>query len=189
MHFDAVIGETVTLAADTPEHPVEKGANIADHVKPELTRVRLDVFVSNSPVEDVAGRGASVQPTPTGLGNEVNVLRFPQLFDAVKDTVRDLEKLKDEGTLVDVVTHARYVASMAIQRVESRPKGDSAEITIEFKQLIIVSTKTVQAPKPKEPRGQTMQSKGAQQPQPKRKISFAAAGLDALTAYFSGGGA
>jgi len=172
MHFDAVVGETVTLSADVPEHPVEQGSNVADHITPEVDRLRLDVLVSNTPIADVANRGATVQSLPTGIGVDVNVLVFPQQFDAVKDTVRDLERFRDEGILIDVVTHARYCASMVVTQIESKPRGTSADITIQFKQVRIVSTRTVAlAPKPKEARGQPMKSTGSQQPKPKQSLA------------------
>jgi hypothetical protein len=131
------------------------------------------VFVSNSPIEDVAGRGATVQPRATGVGVDTNVLVFPQQFDAIRETTATLEKLRDEGTLVDVVTHARYVESMALESVESKPKGDSAELTIAFKQVKLVTTKSVKlAAKPAQPRDQTSQKKGAQQPKPKQSLAY-----------------
>lgn len=61
IHFDMVRTETVTLGASVTEHPVEQGADIADHIRPELVKVRLEVFVSNAPVEDVNGFGQTVQ--------------------------------------------------------------------------------------------------------------------------------
>lgn len=38
-------------ASDITEHPVEDGANISDHVRPQLDHITVEAFVSNDPVE------------------------------------------------------------------------------------------------------------------------------------------
>jgi hypothetical protein len=55
LHFDAVLNESVTITATPTRHPVEEGAAITDHVQDDPDRVRLDVFVSGSPIADVNG--------------------------------------------------------------------------------------------------------------------------------------
>ncbi len=48
--FSVVITETFEGKATITEHPVEKGANISDHVRDELDLLTLEVFVSNTPI-------------------------------------------------------------------------------------------------------------------------------------------
>lgn len=60
LFFDVVTEETQTLTSTATEHPVEDGANIADHVKRELDQVTLEVFVSNQPIYDLNKRGGKV---------------------------------------------------------------------------------------------------------------------------------
>lgn len=64
LYFDVTKDETQEFESKATEHPVEDGANIADHVRKELNRVTITVFVSNSPIEDVNSRGSSLRSTP-----------------------------------------------------------------------------------------------------------------------------
>lgn len=49
LRFDAILSESHQFSADVTEYAVEKGSNISDNARATLDRVRLDVFVSNSP--------------------------------------------------------------------------------------------------------------------------------------------
>lgn len=212
IHFDVVRSDTVTLAASVTEHPVEQGADIADHIRPELIKVRLEVFVSNSPVDDVNGYGQTQQtfrakvreqPQPNPLdalksGNVVGAIgaavnsatsaiasaiglddglphdfdvkgwsfkgNVPDGFDFVKDMVAQLEVLKDTPTLVDVVTHARYCAGMAITSIVPSQHNDGSYITIDFKAVRFVTTSSVDAPKPIMPMSNPKKAAGIQEP-------------------------
>jgi hypothetical protein len=48
--FDVVTNETLSTKSRTTDKPVEAGANITDHVRPELDEVSLTVFVTNQPI-------------------------------------------------------------------------------------------------------------------------------------------
>ncbi len=52
--FDTILKEGHTLGAEVSDHPVEAGANISDHVRPDLSRVELTVAVSNTPLNQVS---------------------------------------------------------------------------------------------------------------------------------------
>ena len=47
---DLVISEEWSEGATVTEHPVEQGANVADHVRVELVKCELVIFVSNEPI-------------------------------------------------------------------------------------------------------------------------------------------
>lgn len=53
LHFDAVTSEATEGTAGVTEHPVEEGADVADHVRDELDTVTLEVVVTNQPIKDV----------------------------------------------------------------------------------------------------------------------------------------
>ncbi len=67
LFFDAVTEEAQDLASTATEHPVEEGANIADHIRDELERCSLEVFVSNQPVYDWNNKGGKVSSVPIKL--------------------------------------------------------------------------------------------------------------------------
>lgn len=48
--FDIVTSETPVLSNTITEHPVEEGANVADHIRPNLDTLSMEVFVSNTPL-------------------------------------------------------------------------------------------------------------------------------------------
>lgn len=50
IYFDCVVTEQVTRDAEITEFPVEVGANISDHYRVKLNDVRLEVFVSQEPL-------------------------------------------------------------------------------------------------------------------------------------------
>lgn len=49
--FDATLSEDHKWSSTITDHPVELGADIADHVRKDLDELTLEVFISNSPVE------------------------------------------------------------------------------------------------------------------------------------------
>jgi hypothetical protein len=81
IYFDCVLTEQVTRDAEITEFPVETGANISDHYRVKLTQVKLDVFVSQEPINPLihaSGNGfwgAQTLVTPpypaAGLGSTI----------------------------------------------------------------------------------------------------------------------
>lgn len=53
IYFDCVTSEQVTRDAEITEFPVESGANISDHYRVKLNEVKLDVFVSQEPIDNL----------------------------------------------------------------------------------------------------------------------------------------
>lgn len=50
VEFDGAVRYLHESSAVVTEHPVEKGVNIADHVRPELDRLTVEAIVTNSPI-------------------------------------------------------------------------------------------------------------------------------------------
>lgn len=48
--FDAVVSQQISRTAIITEHPVEEGANIADHYRLQVDSASLEVYVSNAPI-------------------------------------------------------------------------------------------------------------------------------------------
>jgi hypothetical protein len=53
--FDVCLTRTHEGSSEITQHPVEDGANIADHVRPNLDAITIEWFVSNAPI---AGTGS-----------------------------------------------------------------------------------------------------------------------------------
>lgn len=60
LFFDACTSEGQSFTSTATEHPVETGANVSDHVRKELDRVTIEVFVSNAPIYDWNDRGGKL---------------------------------------------------------------------------------------------------------------------------------
>lgn len=59
--FDAIMNESWDHSNLITTHPVEVGADITDHVRPQLDSCTLDVFVSNEPLEANAFETPTIQ--------------------------------------------------------------------------------------------------------------------------------
>jgi hypothetical protein len=135
------------------EHPVESGANITDHIRPDPVQLSITGIVSDTPIgsrqvqRSIEVGGASVQVTQqeppssaTGFGRAA----WAKL-DAIRVTAKP----------VKVVTRDKTYESMALVSL-SVPKeaktGGALYFTAQFKQVRIVfnrSTKVVVAKAPK----------------------------------------
>jgi hypothetical protein len=172
IRFDVITQETHTLKNAITENPVESGGNVTDHVRAELDTITLEVFVSNQPIDpqdrfSVDGVSGSVSPVFVGVDKTVNVLVFDQMIDNVSETFSRLRRLRDNATLMHVVTKVWDYTDMVIQEVgvpRTASEGDGAKMTISFKQLRLVSSKLVPAPIVTEPRAKKAVDKGAKNP-------------------------
>ncbi len=187
--FDIVISESVTHAATVTEYPVEKGVNPADHVKPEPVEVSLEVEVTNTPSTPLDAYGGSVvqfqlemPPMPlqlnplTAAGDAISdaingtrpplvaeVLYFDQPFDKIADTHEALIRLHDQGGTSVVVTSTGNYADMILTSLKyDKTEAGSGKFSLDFKNILVVSSQTVTAPKPVEHRGAKKVSKGSQ---------------------------
>ncbi len=70
LDFDIVTSEEHDVSASVTTHPVQEGANITDHVRPDLKRLNLKVRVSDSPINNVT---TGVSPRPL-LGTRASVV-------------------------------------------------------------------------------------------------------------------
>src|SRR5512144_3229948 len=88
--FDGTIREMHNGALTVPTHPVEKGANMADHARKQLALLIAEVFVTNHPLTEPStgmnGVRGSVRPpdlnwTSNGETRQQRSLTFPKKFD------------------------------------------------------------------------------------------------------------
>lgn len=74
LKFDIITNETVERDAEITEHPVEVGANIADHYRLKSRKVTLEAFISQEPLDP------SIYPTLQGSlqGAPLTLPTYPQ---------------------------------------------------------------------------------------------------------------
>lgn len=129
--FDTTLRTVVTGAASVTEHAVERGANVADHVRPSVRKITAEVVVSNSPAEQpathmfgVVGRvqsldldaGKAPEMTKGAAGQRAaeysqrdvrataQVLQFDGEFSRTQRVWEELDRLRSSATIVTAST-------------------------------------------------------------------------------------
>lgn len=97
----------------------------------------------------------------------ITALIFPKLFDKVNDTHVALTALERSGGTMTVVTSTVKYTNMVLTKVGyEKTEGGAGSFSLDFKQARIVTTSTVTAPAPAEPRGAPSTAKGSQATKP-----------------------
>ncbi len=186
--FDITVSETHVNATEVTDHPVEKGVNVSDHAKPLPITLSLVVEVSNTPRKPDDKYGGSFQTSQLSLpsspgssspfvlaedaiagalsgpaNTSIQTLSFPAPFDKINDTHVALAALERSGGTSDVVTSTANYTSMILTKVSyEKTEAGSGSFSLDFKQILVVSSSTVSAPAPAEPRGKPAAAKGSQ---------------------------
>lgn len=172
LKFDATVSDSHESTATITEHPVEEGAAISDHIRPDLDRVSLQVVVSNKPItaptdhnDGVSGTNQAVELGSSRGESPIRaqVLVFDGALTRVRSVYEELLDLKNRAVPVRVLTSLREYEDMAIARVSpirEAVSGNSLVATVDFKQVLVVSSEIVAAPEPREPRGNPNEEKG-----------------------------
>ena len=111
---DGIVTETVTNHAKITEHPVEKGGNVADHIRPEAETLQLELIVSNTPFPSVV---------------EAIAAEFRQTAESTRDT---LVAWQAAGALLSFVCTLGARQNMAIESIGTTrtvKDGGGAELT------------------------------------------------------------
>lgn len=145
--LDVAETESLKLAAAVTDHPIERGKNAADHVRPELLHIDVVGTVSNTPIVvpldnadgaravrlsiDGAGRtvgqvlgrplpvlGAILAPLKVnGTTEKASVLAFVPAFDRVGAVVAAFRQLNEDGSLVTIVSTYGTFENFALESV------------------------------------------------------------------------
>lgn len=70
--LDVSVRESHGLSAEVTEHPVESGADVADHIRPKQRTVTIEGIISNTPIEVPQSHmdGAAEDPSPITIEGE-----------------------------------------------------------------------------------------------------------------------
>lgn len=145
LEVDATVNEGLSVAVDVTEFPVERGADISDHVRPKQPRLRLEGFVSNTPV-------MVRELLPAGYR-----LRAQSAFDYLLSTVQN-------GVVVEILTARRTYENMVLSDL-SAPRevatGDAFHFTVSARQIRVVENQTVLLVT-RQPNGKPLSKRGKQ---------------------------
>lgn len=159
LYFDLAFSYGAEHSSEVTTHPVESGANIADHVRVKPLQIKLEVFVSNSPIADLpdGSRNGKVVSTtlsyPTALAasygpKTLNSYQFsgPD-SDYVLNTYLQLVALHNLHQLLEVTTpittyHNLVITAVKFNRDEAN-SGDAGRFSIDLEQITIVTSDIV----------------------------------------------
>ncbi len=174
---------------------VKKSGKIIGVQAGSIKGEKLDVKVYDPPL--LPTPGSLINALTSAIGNLLNgkkeykaqVLKFDKDFDNVQDTYFALKELRDTAQRIEVATTVRTYKDMVIEDVSMPRKaehGTGASVTISMKEIRVVSTLKVKAPKPAESLGQPRKNQGAKGPSdaddPTKKQSTLFKGLAAIGA-------
>lgn len=170
IEIDACLDESHTLANTVTDHPVEDGANISDHSRPNPDVVSLHCYVSNTPLS-VTQVKRSVRSGDVSFTTSAEAEARPspsEISGRGQSAYLKLLKLRNEGTLIQVVTSLRTYGlssteGMMIQDItipRSRENFDGLEFTVNLKQVRIVKNRQTTDQKQKDPQTRKKNKKG-----------------------------
>lgn len=162
VEFDAVISEEHGGAVAVTEHPVEKGANIADHARPEQEKLTFEALVTNTPLRLPATQNKSaterqatrelvgtrrIRGVPVPYAEAVGVLDFSAEMDRPKDVWTELRDVKDNARLLTIdIGNMRTYSDMLIDNLTvpraAGDKGDKLKFTVSCRKIQIVESRT-----------------------------------------------
>ena len=159
LYFDLAFSYGAEHSSEVTTHPVESGANIADHVRVKPMQIKLEVLVTNSPIADLPdgsrqGKFASTSLTyPTALAasygpKTINSYQFSgPNSDYVNDTYTKLWFLHDAHQLLTVTTPIKSYQNLVITAVkftrDEANSGDAGRFSIEMEEIVIVTSDIV----------------------------------------------
>lgn len=71
MDLHLVVSTSHDHSSEVTEHAVERGANVVDHIRPRPDEVTMQIYISNSPIDDAR---MSVEPVELALPTETREL-------------------------------------------------------------------------------------------------------------------
>ena len=169
LQFDAVTSESHEATSVLTEHAVESGAPISDHKRANPERISIEALITNTPLDTPPPSGYGTSGITTSLSKEddkVSVLLYSAKFDRISDVISTLRRLRLEATELTVSTRIHTYESVQLVSVtvpRTPEDGESVKVTLELQQVRIAQSRTVDAPRPREPRGRPRTDRGGQE--------------------------
>ena len=163
--MDAVPEENHDLTNTITDSPVEKGADVTDHIRPDPDQITMKCMISNTPLSTgqqtrAVRRGDFVLNT-----NQEDRGQVGKMDGLALSGWKKLRKLRDDGAVVTVSTTLGDYTSMAIKSI-SAPRNaknyDGLEFTITFRKIVIVENKLTRSTTTTDPSASNKKKTGAQ---------------------------
>lgn len=168
IELDAAISISHRAEVEVTQHPVEKGADIADHLRPKPEIVTIEGVVSNTPI-NVTQQTRAVEFVGTGFRAEFQTTaREEQPFGVpgyAEEAYAKLRDIKDNRELVTIVTPLKTYENMALTSLEipqDAKTGDSLRFTATFQNVRVVENKVTNLKVATDPRANKKAKLGKQ---------------------------
>lgn len=164
--LDASLRETHTGTATVTEHPVEEGANIADHVRPEPRKLSMDGVISNTPINRTQ-RTRVVEQFGTEFVTSTLEDQRQGAAGYAESAYARLEEMRQSRTAFTVVTQIKTYVDMVFESLvipRDSKTGDALGFQATLKEIIIVKNKTTRKVVSREPKAQPKNKTGTQTP-------------------------
>jgi hypothetical protein len=166
VYLDASVNENHQANAQVTEHRVESGQNVTDYIRPLPRRLSIEGLVTNTPLSAPKSQanGVTAQvgkfsaPIQTGIleapffGGALQVdwqaVSFSTQFDRMRDVYGVLVDAALAGAVFTITTSLATYKNMVIENFASPRSVETANalrFTVDFKEIVVVDTQTVQA--------------------------------------------
>jgi hypothetical protein len=175
LDVDAVLREGNTRTAEVTENPVERGADVADHIRPKTDTLTLEFIISNTPVRAPQTNADGVSGT-TQKTNAGTVLVFSGEFDRVESVFQTLKRVEDAGLKWQIFSGLTVYTDFVLEQVQAerdQKSGSSVKFVCTFRFIRLVATRQVSIPVQRR-RVRPTQPRGVQQPEPPRNSVLSA---------------
>ncbi len=152
VRMDASIEEVHRKSNVVTEHPVEDGANIVDHIRRLPDEITIDGVVTQTPV--VIGATLFAE-NPIEFQNRTTE-RVGRAYD-------ELERIMNEGELIDVITTFKEYSNMALldlSVVRNARNGNVMRATMRLREVRTAVSEQLTVPTPEDPANQPVRDAG-----------------------------
>jgi hypothetical protein len=129
---DCTISESHEASVTVTKHPVEDGAKITDHARPEPVTLTIEGMVSNTPIASVFTTGGAIY----SAGAQ----------GPVQSAYKMLIDLHDNPRLIDIVTKLRTYHNMILTSLKiprDAKTGDVIRFSANFQEIRTVQTQII----------------------------------------------
>lgn len=167
LELDVAENEGYEATAELSEHVVDRGANVADHIRRANGVITIEGTITNSPLRALAPTldQRAVTTSIKLRAGAVVVQAVPSPVDRVARCKELFAGLMESGALVKLTTGYDVAEDLAITRVHAERSakiGDAVHVALEFKAVRFATVQRTAAPVPTQRRGQRPGARGAQ---------------------------
>lgn len=133
--IDAAVSEEHAFSAEVTAHPVEKGADVADHIRPQPIALSIEGVVSDTPIAALADR----------RGDRDSRGRFQ--FLPSNEALAWLKAVRDRAEPIRIETSIGVYENMLLESLsipQTAASGGAFRFRATFKQLRVVTNERAQ---------------------------------------------